>query len=65
MGLVLEPSHSTLADEMLARKLYSASSRVIPHLQMVKPLSCKYDSFTFPFTPSRIFACFLYAGLWR
>ena len=48
--------HLALADELLARKLFSASSTAMPHLQMVKPLSCKYDPFTFLRITNRILA---------
>jgi hypothetical protein len=65
MGLVLELFRFTLADEMVARKRFSASSTVIPHLQMVKPLPCKYDPLTFLLITSPIFAKEKYASLRR
>jgi len=50
---ILELLHVALVDMVLARKRFSASSRVTPHPLMVKRLSCKCDPFMFLLIISR------------
>ena len=56
MQLILKLLHVTVADEILAQSRFFISSKVILNLQMVKPLSCMCDPFTFLLTTSRVLA---------